>query len=442
MNIKFYLKRYEPKPEPERGSLITAQMTFGNMVVRKSTGEVCKKIHWIGKTDKYVSQKADYYYIINQRLTKIRTHILDFFSRCRQNNRIPTKKELIAHYENFFLPTTPEQLIEQEVEQAASIPTKTNKTTTSKLTISDAIRNYQIYKAGTNDVKIINKDNYLRFFNQTAGYLEDFGLSETKVSSVDSLFLSDFSNSLFDAELEHNTVHAHFKRIKTVLNYCKDTLDVDVSKNYKEYKINYIEPDIVFLLPSEIDLLHKLKFSADEVELEQARDFFLFGCYVGARYGDLVSFNQANIIDAPKGKVLQYRPKKSKNTIVSIFLVNKALAILEKYPNEPKLLPFFKNDRINELIKPIAKEAGITAKVQHTTFAKRHTTQIYEKWERLTMHCSRHTFATVCFLSGMTELTVQRFLGHTKADTTKRYIHFAESFKSNAMQNAWATEHE
>ncbi len=94
---------------------------------------------------------------------------------------------------------------------------------------------------------------------------------------------------------------------------------------------------------------------------------------------------------------------------------------------------------INErLSKPIAKRAGIISKTAHTIFAKKRRTEVFEKWEYLTMHSARHTFATICFLSGMSEVTVQRFLGHSKITTTKRYIHLAEAFKTESIKNAWA----
>jgi site-specific recombinase XerD len=233
-------------------------------------------------------------------------------------------------------------------------------------------------------------------------------------------------------------VQAHIKRIKTVINHCRNVLDLPIDRSYKEFSMKYIEPDIVFLLPHEIDLLRKVQFKDNEQDLEQVRDFFLFGCYVGARYADLVSFTSANILQAGEGKVsLQYRPKKTPNVTVNVSLITPAWKILEKYAGSKKLLPAFRNDEINALIKVVAERAGINAKINRTTFGKKRSTETYFKYQRLTMHCSRHTFATICFMRGMEEITVQNFLGHTNVSRTKRYIHLAEGFKAEAMEKIW-----
>lgn len=40
-------------------------------------------------------------------------------------------------------------------------------------------------------------------------------------------------------------------------------------------------------------------------------------------------------------------------------------------------------------------------------------------------------------MRGMSEITVQNFLGHTNTNRTKRYIHLAEGFKTEAMEKIW-----
>lgn len=422
MDITFRLWKKTGRQEPEKGWNIMADICWNGYRVRKSTQESCPAKFWKGKNGVFVSDKMPYYYLINEKLSKLQNDLAKFYHEAKYRHHLPLPEEVVAFYDNLIQPenTEPKEEAKPQV-----------------ILLIDTIKRYQAYKAGTENATEINKDNYLRFFKQVIDWLQEFE-ENIPLEKVGSIFLSDYANFLLDNELENNTVQAHIKRIKTVINYCRNVLDLPIDKSYKEFSMSYIEPDIVFLLPHEIDLLRQAQFKEDEKDLEQARDFFLFGCYVGARYADLVSFTMANILHLGNGKVsLQYRPKKTPNVTVNVSVVKPAWEILEKYAEGKKLLPTFRNDEINNLIKDVAKRVGINTKINRTTFGKKNTTKTYFKYERLTMHCSRHTFATICFMRGMKELEVQNFLGHTNTSRTKRYIHLAEGFKTEAMEKVW-----
>ena len=49
---------------------------------------------------------------------------------------------------------------------------------------------------------------------------------------------------------------------------------------------------------------------------------------------------------------------------------------------------------------------------------------------KLTLHVTRHTFATHYILSGGKLVELMHLLGHSKIETTMIYIHMAEGVKS------------
>ncbi|MDZ7607273.1 MAG: site-specific integrase [Cyclobacteriaceae bacterium] len=88
-------------------------------------------------------------------------------------------------------------------------------------------------------------------------------------------------------------------------------------------------------------------------------------------------------------------------TQVKVPLLPKALAIIEKYKNHPKiinkgkLLPEISNQKLNSYLKEIADLCGIE--------------------KNLHFHLARHTFATTITLThGVPIQSISKMLGHTK----------------------------
>lgn len=132
--------------------------------------------------------------------------------------------------------------------------------------------------------------------------------------------------------------------------------------------------------------------------LERVRDMFLFCCYTGLAYADLskFDFNEAIYSDGMY-RIRDCRQKTG--TEYNISLVNKAMAILEKYDYH---LPIISNQKYNAFLKVIGAFCEIK--------------------KRLTSHVARHTFATTVTLgNGVRIEVVSKMLGHTNIHTTQIY---------------------
>uniref|UniRef100_UPI0039E600C6 tyrosine-type recombinase/integrase n=1 Tax=Dysgonomonas sp. TaxID=1891233 RepID=UPI0039E600C6 len=53
--------------------------------------------------------------------------------------------------------------------------------------------------------------------------------------------------------------------------------------------------------------------------------------------------------------------------------------------------------------------------------------------KRITSHCARHTFGTLCLTEGMSIESVSKLLGHTKIRTTQIYAQITDQKLSNEM---------
>lgn len=147
--------------------------------------------------------------------------------------------------------------------------------------------------------------------------------------------------------------------------------------------------------------------------LDMVRDMFVFCCYTGLSYVDMINLTPAHIIACSDGE-RWIRTCREKTLIpVNVPLLPPALKILDKYADnirslsDGRVFPTVSNQKVNSYLKEIADLCGITKKV--------------------TFHIARHTFATTVTLSnGVPIETVSKILGHTKITTTQIYARVVE----------------
>ena len=155
-----------------------------------------------------------------------------------------------------------------------------------------------------------------------------------------------------------------------------------------------------------LDKLKGLTFESYEVELETTRNLFLFSCYTGVAYCDMIALNREHLFTDDEGALwLKFRRQKT-NTLCRVKLLSEAVRLIEQY----------QSDERNTLFAPIAYSAYL---VQLKALQLRAGISI-----PLSAHVGRHTFATLITLErGVPIETVSRMLGHSNIQTTERYAH-------------------
>ena len=78
-----------------------------------------------------------------------------------------------------------------------------------------------------------------------------------------------------------------------------------------------------------LDKLQSLTFEPYEVELETARNLFLFACYTGVAYCDMVALNREHLFTDDEGALwLKFRRQKT-NTLCRVKLISEAVRLME-----------------------------------------------------------------------------------------------------------------
>lgn len=105
---------------------------------------------------------------------------------------------------------------------------------------------------------------------------------------------------------------------------------------------------------------------------------------------------------------------------VSIPCNSQLKAILERYDYQ---MPHLEDQVINRYIKEVAKEAGLTDKVEvETTKGGTPKKEKKAKYTLIHTHTARRTGATLMYLAGMDVYDIMKGTGHSSPVMLKKYI--------------------
>jgi site-specific recombinase XerD len=254
---------------------------------------------------------------------------------------------------------------------------------------------------------------YLLKFLEAKHQKKDLSLYEINFKFVVEFetFLRGIKPKDHQRPIDNNGVMKHLIRLRkmTSLAIKLDWIAADPFRNYK-FKYKKVEKD--FLTGAELQKLENANLGV--ARLNMVRDMFVFSCYTGLAYVDLMNLNEeAHLIIGINERQWIKTVRQKSEEPVTVPLLPQAKVILERYRDNIRsmanntVFPKISNQKVNAYLKEIAKDLGIR--------------------KTLTFHVARHTFATTVTLSnGVPIETVSKMLGHTKIATTQIYARVLE----------------
>ena len=96
------------------------------------------------------------------------------------------------------------------------------------------------------------------------------------------------------------------------------------------------------------------------------------------------------------------------------------------------------NQKFNDYIKEVCKSAGITNEREVLeTFGGDVKRTIYKKYELVTAHTARRSYATNSYIMGIPVLTIMKITGHKTPDAFMKYIVLDKDEHASITGNAW-----
>ena len=247
-------------------------------------------------------------------------------------------------------------------------------------------------------------------YHSTRIHLQEFiqkkyKVSDLALSQLTENFIHEFQQYfLGECGFQESTFYNVATHLKTVcrLAYREGVADILL---FDKVKISKGDKRLPKALDKEaLDILKALNFEYLEEDLETARNIFLFACYTGVAYCDLMGLGKKHLFRDDEGSLWLKFNRHKTGVLCRIKLLPQAIRLMEKLHRDGRetLLSFMGYANYQSYLKALRFRAGISFP--------------------FTTHTARHTFATLITLEqGVPIETVSKMLGHSNVSMTERY---------------------
>ena len=269
----------------------------------------------------------------------------------------------------------------------------------------------EVIRERKNDIE----DSTIRQHKSSIEKLKEFK-PELSFTEIDHELLDNYRRWLkTQKHNDINTIHTALKNFKTYVSIAKRK-DVISESPFDSYTIRRAAPDRIFLLERELQSLwYRYNNAWHNDGNQKVLRHFLFMCFTGLRISDLKSITVDNII----GDKLIFFPVKTRNSkrkSCKIPLNSYAKKLIaDEGSKTGALFNCLSEQKMNLMIKDLVKVDKI--------------------YKDLTLHCARHTFATIWLNKTKDVVALQQLLGHSDIKQTMIYVHITDNMVQNEMKN-------
>ncbi|WP_194767852.1 site-specific integrase [Tamlana sp. I1] len=260
------------------------------------------------------------------------------------------------------------------------------------------------------------------------------------LSEVTSSFKNKFLDFYIENQYSINTTQREFAYIKSLCKHAR-LKGLDISPETEGLSIKKERFKKPYLTFKELEKIQKLEYLSES--LDNARDWLLISCYTAQRISDFMRFDKSMIRYENEVPVIEFRQQKTqKETIVP--LLPQVINIINKREGEfPRRIS---DQKYNESIKLVCKEAGINDLMkgkkricvapEGVKPKKHHFRDLpgeFEKWELISSHCGRRSFATNYY----TKLPTSYLISITNHSTEAQFLSYIQKPKKELVFDAY-----
>ena len=296
---------------------------------------------------------------------------------------------------------------------------------------------YIVDNANTRKIKGSNKvglsENRLKGYRNFKTIIEEYQKGIKKkihFQDISKSFVDRFTNWLFNIKkYSTNSAGKILDNLKTV---CLDAekLDIKVNPYAKQIEGFREQNNERLIVTLSFEELEQIRTADLETEAqENARNWLLLGCEIGQRASDLLRLTPDNLRYKSNRIYIDIEQQKTGKAVTVGVIAPHVVEIVEnKFPYP------ISQQKLNKHIKQVCRLAKLEEKIEGKKYDKktgRKKTDVYPKWQLVTSHTFRRSFATNYYKKIPTPVLIG-ITGHSKESMFLEYINRREDKDLNA----------
>ncbi len=346
---------------------------------------------------------------VNSELNKIEKHILTAFNSV--NHETINKEWLQTQIDYYYNPPTEEKHVPSD--------------------LINYIDFYNDYRKNELTKSTLKKINVIKALLKR---FEAFRKKTILINGVNDSFKNEFVNYCKQELYAQNTIQRAFVFIKTFCFHAR-FLGIATHHQLNGLKIEREKVEIIYLTFEDLKKIENISSSQLTDSLNNAKDWLIFSCYTGQRVSDFMRFTDKQIRIEDGKHLIEFTQKKTTKNM-TVPLHPKALEILNKRNGK---FPYSISDqKYNDFIKVVCEIAEINEIIKGSKKTEtepdskiyRKKTGLYKKYELVTSHIGRRSFASN-FYGKIPTTHLMYITGHSTEAMFLKYI--GKSNKDLAM---------
>ena len=246
---------------------------------------------------------------------------------------------------------------------------------------------------------------------------------DLSIMNIGNEFRLLFEQYLKEEGYAPNTIARTIKFIKQFCTHACEN-EIPINSQVSQWRVKFKKVENVFLNLEELKIIENTELDLDY--LINARDWLIISCFVGQRVSDFLSFRKKMIKYQDGRPIIEFTQDKTEK-IMALDLHPKVMKILSKRDGEfPRKISA---SNYNIYIKTVCKKAKLNEIVTGSLKdpkTKKLKVGKYEKWQLVSSHIGRRSYATNFYGKMPTHLLMVA-TGHTTEKALLVYIGKADT---------------
>lgn len=256
-------------------------------------------------------------------------------------------------------------------------------------------------------------------------------LTKKKIISIDSVTQKKVQRSM-----SPNSIKKELKNLRKLCNVLIKK-EIIIKNPFVDISIGEIKGDREYLEANEVKLFSKVV--TNSIYEKMVKDLFLFSVFSGLRISDVLTLKPSHLNKQKGGtlrlsKLAKKKPGNGQRILLEFNLNNKCKQILNGYNISDDTKYCF--PPLNKLVT--FDDASITKRISSTgAYANRILKSLIIRSgidKTISMHCGRHSFATLSITNGADVYVLGNVMGHKKITSTQVYADVIDSRKDDLLK--------